>query len=132
MSINQAGRVPIMRPNFARRSNRKRVLNISRISPYLVPGWEQKLERKPDIMNTDEILDLVKINLKYPIVSLHQIEHLKYFLGDHFAAYLRKVSKAMEAENKRIYRCKMKQHQRLIELTTNNNKSVQQESTKNI
>ena len=132
MSINRAGKNSSMRPNFARRSNRKRVINISRISPYLVPGWEQKLERKPEIMNTDEVLDLVKINLKYPIVSLNQIEHLKYFLGDYFAAYLRKVSKAMEDENKRIYKFKMRQHQRLIELTTNTNKKAKQQSTKSI
>ena len=129
MSINRVRKNSAMRPNFARRSNRKRVLNISRISPYLVLGWEQRLEKDPEIMNTDEVLDLVKINLKYPIVSLNQIEHLKYFLGDHFAAYLRKVSRAMEVENKRICSYREKQHQRLIELTSNNNK---EQTTKNV
>ena len=114
MSSRVSEKIRIIRPNFAKRSNKKKVLNVSRILPYLVKGWEQKVEEKPMIVETKEVLDLVKVNLKYPIVSLNQIEHLKYFLGSHFAAYLRKVSDAMAIHNEKVFLAKEKQKERLL------------------
>ncbi|KAI6657321.1 hypothetical protein LOD99_69 [Oopsacas minuta] len=127
MSGIQSEKIRILKPNFARRSNKKRIVNLSRIVPYLVKGWEQKLEENPEIKHSKKILDLVQINLKHPIVSLNQIEHLKYFLGDHFAAYLRKVSKAMAVENDKTFKAREKYQARLLQISQKT--KIQQRST---
>ena len=120
MSSKDSEKIRIIRPNFAKRSNKKKILNVSRIMPYLVKGWEQKVEEKPMIMETKEVLDLVKVNLKYPIVSLNQIEHLKYFLGPNFAAYLRKVSDAMAIHNEKVFKAREKYQEKLLSISRNN------------
>ena len=101
MSINISGRRQIRKPNFAKRSSRKRVLDVNVISPYLISGWEEKLEINPQMMYNEEVLNLVKVNLKQPIVNLIQIEHLKYFLGDYLSEYLQNVSDAMSLEREK-------------------------------
>lgn len=127
MSSKDSEKIRIIRPNFAKRSTKKKVLNVSRIVPYLVRNWERKVEEKPMIMETKEVLDLVKVNLRYPIVSLHQIEHLKYFLGPHFAAYLRKVSDAMAIHNEKVYKAREKYQEKLLLISRNN--QAEQKST---